>query len=43
MKIFLENNDPWKQLIHTGNINLIELKNNEDILLNEKVSTPLKP
>ena len=38
MKLFLENNDPWKQLVHQGNIKLIQLKSEEEFSLNALVS-----
>ena len=38
MKLFLENNDPWKQLIKQGNIKLIEMEEGFSISLNKELS-----
>ena len=38
MKLFLERNDPWKQLIKQGNINLIQMEANLEISLNRELS-----
>lgn len=38
MKVFLENNGPWSQLVNLNNINLIELKDEEIIRLNNRIS-----
>jgi len=38
MKLFLERNDPWKQLIKQGNINLIQMEAGLEISLNGELS-----
>jgi len=38
MKLFLERNDPWKQLIKQGNINLIQMEAGLEISLNRELS-----
>ena len=38
MKLFLERNDPWKQLIKQGNINLIQMEVGLKISLNRELS-----
>ena len=38
MKLFLERNDPWKQLIKQGNINLIQMEADLEISLNGELS-----
>tara|TARA_B110000438_G_C15789118_1_gene639820 strand:+ start:267 stop:1106 length:840 start_codon:yes stop_codon:yes gene_type:complete len=38
MKLFLEKNDPWKQLIKQGNIKLIEMEEGFSISLNKELS-----
>lgn len=38
MKLFLENNGPWSQLVTLKNIEINELGNNRPIVLNEEIS-----
>ena len=37
MKAFLENNGPWSQLLKLGNIQLLELKANQPVMLNDRL------